>query len=536
MAFKPGGEHRMRLVFGDCVLDPERRELSRGGRAVPTGPQVFDLLAYLLKNRGRVVSRDDLLASVWDGRIVSDSTLASHINAVRQAIGDSGQEQRLLRTIARKGFRFVGEVSEAPAPASAAPSHAESRRTEAFATRELPIPDGPSIAALPFANLSGDPEQDYFADGLVEDIISALSRISWLFVVARNSSFAYKRQAVDVKQVGRELGVRYVLEGSVRKSANRVRITEQLVDAGTRGHLWADRFEGPLDDIFALQDQMTESVVGAISPTLERAEIERAKHKPTERLDAYDYYLRGMASFHAGTRESTDAALQLFNKALELDPEYASAHGMAAWCYLWRKVNGWRTDASAEAAKAARLAHRAVELGKADPVALTRGGHALAHFGDLETAIASVDKALVLNPNFAAAWYLSGFQRVFRGDPDDAIPRFARAMRLSPLDPEMVRVLTGTAIAHLFAGRFDEASSWAEKALGEGPGFVVAAGVLAATHAVAGRMQEARLAIQQLQSISPNLRVSGAKDWFPLRRPQDIAMLADGLRRAGLQD
>src|SRR5262249_26061191 len=452
------GEHRMRLVFGDCVLDLDRRELFREGKAVPTGPQVFDLLVYLLKNRERVVTRDDLLASVWSGRIVSDSTMASHINPVRKAIGDSGQDQRLLRTVARKGFRFVGDVTEAPAQESAAPSHAESGATEEAARPRLTIPDGPSIAVLPFVNLSGDPEQDYFADGLVEDIISALSRIPWLFVVARNSSFAYERHAVDVQQVGRELGVRYVLEGSVRKAANRVRITGQLVDARTRGHLWADRFEGRLDDIFARPDQMTESVVGAISPTLERAEIERAKQKPTEHLDAYDYYLRGMASFHLGTRESTDTALGLFYKAIELDPEYASAHGMAAWCYLWRKVNGWRTDPVQEAAKAARLPLRALELGKSDPVALTRGGHALAHFGDLETAVASTDRALVLNPNFAAAWYLSGFQRVFGGEPDPAIPRFARAMRLSPLDPEMRRMLIGTAIAHLFAGRVDEAS------------------------------------------------------------------------------
>jgi TolB-like protein/Tfp pilus assembly protein PilF len=525
----------MRLAFGDCVLDLDRRELFRRGTVVPTGPQVFDLLVYLLKNRERVVTRDDLLASVWSGRIVSESTLASHINAVRKAIGDTGQEQRLLRTVARKGFRFVGDVSESPVDSPAASRAEPGPRAEA-GTRELETSEGPSIAALPFLNLSGDPEQDYFADGLVEDIISALSRIPWLVVVARNSSFAYKRQAVDVKQVGRELGVRYVLEGSVRKAANRVRITEQLVDARTRGHLSADRFEGPLDDIFALQDQLTESVVAAISPTLERAEIERAKHKPTERLDAYDYYLRGMASFHVGTRESTDTALGLFYKALELDPEYASAHGMAAWCYLWRKVNGWTTDALEEATKAGRLARRAVDLGKADPVALTRGGHALSHFGDLETAIASVDKALVLNPNFAAAWYLSGFQRVFRGDPDDALPRFARAMRLSPLDPEMVRVLVGTAIAHLFAGRFDEATSWAEKALSESPGFVVAGGVLAASHALAGRMKEARLAMQQLRRASPNLRVSSSKAWFPLRRPEDIATLAEGLRRAGLED
>ena len=526
----------MRLVFGDCELDLNRRELSRGGRVVPTGPQVFDLLVYLLRNRERVVSREDLLGSVWSGRIVSDSTLASHINAVRKAIGDSGQEQRLLRTAARKGFRFVGDVTEEPAQQNAAPSSAESRATEEAATGELSIPDGPSIAALPFVNLSGDPEQDYFADGLVEDIITALSRIPWLFVVARNSSFAYKGQAVDVKQVGRELGVRYVLEGSVRKAANRVRITEQLVDARTRGHLYADRFEGALDDIFALQDQVTESVVGAIAPTLERAEIERAKHKATERLDAYDYYLRGMASFHLGTRESTDVAMGLFSRALELDPEYASAHGMAAWCYLWRKINGWRTDPVQESAKAARLALRAVELGKADPVALTRGGHALAHFGDLETAVASTDRALVLNPNFAAAWYLSGFQRVFAGEPDSAIPRFARAMRLSPLDPEMARMLIGTAIAHLFCGRFDEASSWAVKALRESPGFVVAEGVLAASHALAGRMDEARLALQQLRRLGPELRVSSSRDWFPLRRPEDIALLADGLRRAGLPD
>src|SRR5262249_31742418 len=238
--------HRMRLVFGACVLDLDRREPSRRGTAVPTGPQVFALLVYLLKNRERVVSRDDLLASVWSGRIVSDSTLASHINAVRKAIGDSGEEQRLLRTVARKGFRFIGNVSEA-ALDGVAPSRAEPGPTDEAGTQELAMVDGPSIAALPFVNLSGDPEQDYFAGGLVEDIIGALSRIPWLFVVARNSSFAYKRQAVDVKQVGRELGVRYVLEGSVRKAANRVRITEQLVDTTTRGHLWADRFEGPLD-------------------------------------------------------------------------------------------------------------------------------------------------------------------------------------------------------------------------------------------------------------------------------------------------
>ena len=291
----------MPFLFEDYRLDPDRRELTRASQAIAIGPQVFDLLLHLVENREHVVSRDDLLAAVWGGRIVSESTMTSHINAVRKAIGDSGGEQRLIRTIARKGFRFVGEVRESPSPeAFDSPKAAAATSTEISAD-ELSLPDKPSIAALPFRNLSGDPEQDYFADGVVEDIIAALSRNRWLFVIARNSSFAYKGRSVDSKQVGRELGVRYVLEGSLRKAANRVRITGQLIDATTGAHIWADRFEGTLDDIFELQDQLTASVVGAIAPQLERAEIERAKRKPTGSLDAYDYYLRGMANLHRGT-------------------------------------------------------------------------------------------------------------------------------------------------------------------------------------------------------------------------------------------
>src|SRR5688572_4701014 len=243
----------------------------------------------------------------------------------------------------------------------------------------LPLPHKPSIAVLPFNNMSGDPEQEYFADGMVEDVITALSRIRWLFVIARNSSFVYKGRAVDVKQVGRELGVRYVLEGGVRKAANRLRITAQLIDASTGAHLWADRFEGTLEDIFDLQDQVTASVVGAIAPKLEQAEIERAKHKPTHSLDAYDYYLRGIASFHRRTWEDNNEALQLFNNAVELDPDFSSAYGMAAYCYVWRKTNGWMTDSIRETSEASRLAWRAVELGSDDAVALCRAGYALGY-------------------------------------------------------------------------------------------------------------------------------------------------------------
>jgi TolB-like protein/Tfp pilus assembly protein PilF len=519
------------------VLDPDRRELTRGPETIAIGPQVFDLLVYLVQNRERVVSKDDLLDAVWGGRIVSESTLTSHINAVRKAIGDSGEEQRLIRTIARKGFRFVADVRETQPADDSRALEISPTPSDAIPAPALVLPTGPSIAALPFQNLSGDPEQEYFADGVVEDIITALSHFGWLFVIARNSSFTYKGRAVDVKQVGRELGVGYVLEGSVRKAANRVRITGQLIDATTGGHLWADRFEGTLDDIFALQDQITASVVGAITPQLERAEIERAKKKPTTSLNAYDCYLRGVAHLHNGSREAISEALPLFHKAIELDPDFASAHAMAAWCYFWRKVNGWMTDRPQEIAEGVRLARRAVELGRDDAVALTRAGHALAHLaGDLDGGIALLDRALVLNPNLAAAWFLGGFLRAWNGETDGAIEHFARAMRLSPLDPEMYRMQAGMAVAHLFAGRFDAASSWAEKAYRNLPSFLMVVSIIAASHALAGRPDEARRAMDHLRELDPTLRISNLEDWLPIHRPEDLSTFAGGLREAGLPE
>src|SRR5262249_36384815 len=257
-----------------------------------------------------------LLAAVGGGRIVSESTMTSHINAVREAICDSGDAQGLVRTVAGKGFRFVGAVTEGPPPGGSNPESAHAVATSESPDGVLPLPDRPSIAVLPFVNLTQDPDQEYFIDGVVDDIISALSRMRWLFVIARNSSFTYKGRAVDAKRVGRELGVRYILEGSVRKAAQRVRITGQLIDAATGAHLWAERFESSLDDLFELQDQMTTSVVGALAPHLERAEIERARRKPAENLDAYDYYLRGMWKFHKVSRSAIDEALLLFYEAI----------------------------------------------------------------------------------------------------------------------------------------------------------------------------------------------------------------------------
>ncbi len=526
------GTFAVPFTFEDYVLDQERRELTLRGQVVAVGPQVFDLLLLFVNNPERVLSKDELLGTVWSGRIVSESTITSHINAVRKAIGDTGEEQRLLRTVARKGYRFIGQVSSdmtEPVP--------DTDEGSTASPRVLALPDKPSITVLPFYNLSGDPEQDYFADGVVEDIIAALSRLRWLFVIARNSSFTFKGRTVDAQGVGQELGVRYVLEGSVRKCGNRVRITGQLIDATSGAHIWAERFEGTLDDIFKLQDQITESVVGAIAPQLERAEIERAKRKPTESLDAYDYYLRAMAKLHSGTQEAIEQALPMFYKTLELDPEFASAYGMAAWCHFWRKLNGWMTDRPAEIAEGIRLARLAVTLGRDDAVALTRGGHALAHLaGDVDAGIALLDRARLLNPNLAPAWFLGGILRALRGETASAIKDLNHAARLSPLDPEMFRMHVGMALAHYFAGDFEASADFAEKALGNLPTLLVAAALVAASHALGGRPDKARWAMQRLQTLNPALRLGHLKDWLPIQRPEDFARFIEGLRLAGLPE
>jgi adenylate cyclase len=410
----------------------------------------------------------------------------------------------------------------------AAPSSAE---------KELVLPDKPSIAVLPFQNMSGDAEQEYFTDGIVEEIITALSRMRWLFVIARNSSFTYKGRSVDVKQVGRELGVRYVLEGSVRKAGSRLRITGQLIDTATGTHLWADRFDGGIEDVFELQDRITESVIGAIAPKLEQAEIERAKRKPTESLDAYDYYLRGLASLYRWTKEGVSEALEQLNKAIALDPDFASAYGVAAWCYFWRRVNGWMVDSAQETAESVRLANRAAELGKDDAVALTFGGFALGYVSAaLETGVALIDRALVLNPNMAAAWSASGILHAFLGHHDVAIERLERAMRLSPLDPLMYLRLTYAAMAHLLAGRYDEASALGKKACHERPNFLAAIRVAAVSNAFAGRVDRARAYVGRALELDPDLRISNLKDRFGRLRPQDFAVYVEGLRKAGLPE
>jgi TolB-like protein len=525
----------LRYLFEEYAFDTDRRELRRGADVVSVAPQVFDLLDYLIRNRERVVSKDDLINTIWNGRIVSDAALTTRLNVARGAIGDTGEEQRLIKTLPRKGFRFVGQVREAQGPAGATVTG----NLEEEPKRALPLPDKPSIAILPFTNLSSDPEQEYFADGMVDDIITALSHFKALFVIARNSSFTYKGRAVDVKQIGRELGVRYVLEGSVRKAANRVRITGQLVDTATGAHLWADRFDGGLSDVFDLQDQVTESVVGAIAPAVEKAEIERAKRKPTESLDAYALYLRGLARYYQyGSRQANAEALRLFTSAIELDPDFAAAYGRAASCYVIAKINGWISDTANAIAEVKRLAQRAVELGKDDAIALTAGGWALAFVvRDLELGAALIDRALVLNSNSAEAWHYGGLVKTFLGEPEPAIERFARAMRLNPVDPRMSSRRAGTAFAHFLLGRYDQAASWAAMALQDNPDHQPALRIQAASNAMAGRPEQAHKAMARLRQLNPALRVSNLKDVLsPFRRAEDLLRYEEGLRQAGLPE
>ena len=412
-----------------------------------------------------------------------------------------------------------------------------SQKTQKEATARPDIAPRLSLVVLPFANLNNDAEQDYFADGIVEEIITALSRMRWLFVIARNSSFTYKGRAVDVKQVGRELGVRYVLEGSVRKAGNRMRITGQLIDTSTGAHLWAERFDGGLEDVFDLQDQVTASVVGAIAPKLERAEIQRAQRKPTESLDAYDYFLRGMAAFHQWTRESNDEALSLFYKAIELDPNFASAYGNASRCYDQRKTHGWVTNRSYEIAETASLARLAGELGKDDAVALHNAGISLAFVvGELDDGAAYIDRALVLNPNLASAWTAGSLVKIWLGEPEVAIECAVRAMRLSPHDPLTFVMQSAISAAHFFAARYAEALSWAETSLREHPGYIPSTAVAAAAGALVGNDAAAGRAMARLRQLMPELCISNLEDLWPIRRAGDFDRWADGLRKAGLPE
>jgi len=424
---------------------------------------------------------------------------------------DIGEQQ--LKNIARpvRAYRVVAATRPAiPQPDS-----------------DPPLPDKPSIAVLPFANMSGDLEQEYFADGMVEEIITALSRIRWLFVIARHSSFTYKGQAVDVKQVGRELGVRYMLEGSVRKAGNRVRITAQLIDAASGAHLWADRFDGSLEDVFELQDQVAVSVAGVIEPALQAAETARSAHRPTNDLTAYDLYLRAYAMALPSDKQGSEA-VQLLERAMERDPHYGPALAFAAACYYRLCLDGRSKDPEVDSQRAVELARKALQVSGDDPVALANAAFALAYFGeDVGAMTALVDRALALNPSFARGWYISGVLRLMAGQPDLAIEHIEASMRLSP----RARVGFGLSVigaAHFLSRRFDEAVPKLVLAIQEHPEFLETYRCLAACYAYLGRLQEAREIVTRLRGITHEV----IPDVSYLRNPAHRELWLSGLQVA----
>lgn len=534
----------LRYLFEDYALDTDRRELQRGGAPVPLEPQVFDLLAYLVEQRDRVVSKDDLLAAVWNGRIVSESALTTRINAARRAIGDSGDAQRLIRTLRGRGIRFVGTVREETAAEAITDPGVSLPSADRFSIAVSPLantsgaplslPRKPSIAVLPFTILSDDPEQQYFADGVVEDIITALSRFKSLFVIARNSSFTYRGKAVDIKQVGRELGVRYVLEGSVRKSADKVRINGQLIDSTTGAHVWADRFEGKLKDVFELQDQITTNVVGELITNVEVAEIERARRKPSTSLDAYDCYWKGLAEYWKISQPGSDAALAYFLKAINFDENFASAYGFAATTYAVRWQNRWMVNVAQERAEAVRLARRAIELGQSDEVALSRGGFVLAAIaGELDFGAECARRSLMMNPNYAIGWLHSAWISLYSGDHQTVRANVGQFERLSPRAPTLFQGKLAAAFAHVFEGHYKEAAYLAEQLTHELPSLGSAWRVLAMSRALAGDVALANIATRKMLELDPSLRVPAMASTMPLRRAVDVERLKEGYLLAG---
>ena len=400
----------------------------------------------------------------------------------------------------------------------------------------LPLPDKPSIAVLPFQNMTGDAEQDYFVDGVVEEIITAISRLPWLFVIARNSSFTYKGRAVDVKQVARELGVRYVLEGSVRKGGNKVRITGQLIDAASGAHIWADRFDGALDDIFELQDQVASGVVGAIEPKLRSAEIERAIRKPTENLGAYDLYLRALAQYWKWTPDGWSEAVDLLRRALDIDPSYATAAGLFAWCRVVEQTR--RLVSAQERDEASRFARLAVEKGNEDPDALWMGGWGMLMLaGEHAAGMSAMERSLALNPNSALASCFFGWAQSYRHQSQRAIEALERARRLSPLDPQPWVFYGGLAHAHFAAGRWGEAIEWADRALHAQPRMTAVVGVKAAACSHLGRVEEARACVSRYLELRPGSTIGNVGGLVRTAvSPEFRAAYTDGLRQAGMPE
>jgi TolB-like protein len=472
------------------------------------------------------VSKDDLITRIWMGRVVSDSALTSCINAARAALGDSGGSQRLIKTLPRKGVRFVGTIREGDGPAGEPPSVAP----------HLPLPEKPSLAVLPFANLSDDPHQEYFADGLTEDIITALSRLRWFFVIARDSTVAYKGKASSFRQIAFDLGVRYVLEGTVRKAGDRLRVTAQLIDASAGTQVWAERYDRVLADIFAVQDEITASVVASIEPRLYEAENLRFRRRPPESLDAWGYVMQAMPLIMtAPTEKGTETAAHLLARAIEIDPNYAQANSLLAWIQAARASFGWGDPSDALAA-ALLLAQRAIDHDRWDP-----WGHFVAGYGHtmarrFKPAVEELHEAIACNPSFTHAHDILALAYCYAGRPDECIAELAIAKRLNPRDQHQnAIILSITGLHHLMARRFGEAVEFERRAVRALPSLGTAWRTLAAAAGLAGDAEIAASALAEAKRVQPSLSLEWVEKYHPIVRAEDRTIYLEGLRKAGLR-
>ncbi|MCP3461492.1 winged helix-turn-helix domain-containing tetratricopeptide repeat protein [Bradyrhizobium sp. CCGUVB23] len=513
----------MRFRFENHVLDCDLRELTRDGVPVPLQPQVFDLLVHLVAQRGRVVTKDDLISEVWDNRIVSDSALNSRINAARKALGDDGAAQRLIKTIPRKGFRFVGEVlDETPAPPAA----------ETKALRSAP--ERPAIAVLAFENMSDDPEQEYFCDGIAEDILTSLSKVRWFLVIARNSSFTYKGRAVHIRQIAEELGVGYVVEGSVRKAGGSVRITAQLNDAVTGSHIWAEHYDRELGDVFAVQDEITNAIVAAIEPQIYAAENFHARRKQPASLDAWELVMRGLSHYWRVTRQDHLMAQALLAQAIAIDPDYGQAQSVLAASHMFGVHLGWAELATAAPiAEAAALA--AVKCDHEDAWAHTALGSVYFSTRRLDDALSEFEQALRLNPNFSLAQGYYALALSYAGRSSCSFDAAQKAIRLSPRDPSLAIYYGIAGYARFTERRYDEAIALAREAIRHRGDLTGAYRVLAVSAGMAGDQELAATALQELHRTQPNISLAWITTQLPWRSEADREHYLEGFRRAGLR-
>jgi len=511
-------------------LDVERRELRCGSERVAIEPQVFDLIAYLVTHRDRVISKDELIAAVWGGRIVSDSTLTSRINAARRALGDTGEEQRLIRTYARRGVRFVGSVQEAspprsPAEAANGPAAPADRRGK------------PCVAVLPFDNLSSDPEQDYFSDGVTEDIITALSKHRSLLVIARNSTFALKGRGGDVRRIGQDLGANYIVQGSVRRSGRRVRITAQLVETEGGQQIWAEQYERELQDIFEVQDEITATVSARIEPEIGHAERALAERKPPQAFDAWDFFRLGTKHFYKSTAADNREAQRLFRRAIALDPSFAEAYGFLSYAITLSMIYFDTEPDEKLLDEAVAIARKGVEIDERDALIRFMYGRALLAHKCYGEALAELEIAAELNPNLAVVYCGLGDTLAYEGRISDAIPHFERAISLSPYDPLRWAFYSYRALAHVFARQFEQAEEWARKATR-----VPNCHYWGFAHRVAAlghlqRQADSKAAVAELRQVCPTLTCKVAqRRLFYVKDPGQVALYIEGLRRAGVPE